>query len=286
MKKSLYLLIFICTFLSAQNQRFIYEYSFVADSANKADVQKEMLVLDVNPEGSEFYSYEKFKSDSIVAGELLKQSNSDSEIINVKEIYKGKIFYTVSKTYPKSEPFLFTAVGSDRYKVSDNRRMNWKILPEKQKAGEFETQKAEMDMYGRKWTAWFATDIPIQDGPYKFHGLPGLIVKVEDKSGSHSFELKGISRFAENNKAEVEAQLNSEKEIPINYAQYKKLILEEFNDPTKSLRKLISEAGANFKIFDSNGAEIKPADMIRQRELKSKENRKKNNNPLELDLLK
>ena len=47
-----------------------------------------------------------------------------------------------------------------------------------EKIGEFETQKAETFIFGRKWTAWFSPEIPIQDGPYKFRGLPGLIVKI------------------------------------------------------------------------------------------------------------
>ena len=50
-------------------------------------------------------------------------------------------------------------------------------------------------MYGRKWTAWFTTEIPIQDGPYKFRGLPGLIVKIEDETKSHCFALNGIKNL-------------------------------------------------------------------------------------------
>ncbi|RTZ46452.1 GLPGLI family protein [Chryseobacterium arthrosphaerae] len=42
----------------------------------------------------------------------------------------------------------------------------------KKKNREFNTQKAVCDFAGRKWTAWFTADLPIQDGPYKFYGLP------------------------------------------------------------------------------------------------------------------
>jgi len=52
------------------------------------------------------------------------------------------------------------------------------------------------------------------------------------------------------------------------------------------LRQLINEAGANFKMFGPDGTEVKPADMVRKRELDAKEERRKNNNQLELDLLK
>lgn len=60
------------------------------------------------------------------------------------------------------------------------------------KIGEFNTQKAETNFAGRKWIAWFTSDIPFQDGPYKFHGLPGLIVKIESADKTHSMELKGV----------------------------------------------------------------------------------------------
>ena len=141
-------------------------------------------------------------------------------------------------------------------------------------------------MYGRKWTAWFTTEIPIQDGPYKFLGLPGLIVKIEDQTKTHSFELKGISNYTDNRKLELDEARNYEKEITIDYSKYKKLTLEQFNDPSKSLREMMNSAGKNFKMFGPDGVEIKPADMIRKREMQAKEFRKKNNNPLELDLLK
>lgn len=44
---------------------------------------------------------------------------------------------------------------------------------------------------GRQWIAWFTNEIPFQDGPFKFYGLPGLIVKLEDSEDYHKFLLKG-----------------------------------------------------------------------------------------------
>lgn len=286
MRTFLFLFSFSFTFITAQNKRFIYEYSFNVDSTNTQNLQKEMVVLDVNPTGSKFYSYEKSKSDSLLYIEIEKQKNSDSDLINFKPTYKGNINYTVSKNYPDFKTFLHIGMGADEYKVFDDREMTWKILPEKQKIGEFDAQKAETEMFGRKWTAWFTTEIPLQDGPYKFRGLPGLIVKVEDLTKTHSFELKGISKNSPVQNLKVPDNLLIGKEIPVSYSQYKKMYLEEYNDPTKTIRKLMLEAGTNFKMFGPDGVEIKPEDMIRKRELQEKEDRRKNNNPLELDLYK
>lgn len=286
MKKSLLLLLFMYAFLSAQNKRFTYEYTSVSDSTNKANVYKELLVLDVNPTGSLFYSLENFRSDSLQNAEFKKQENSESDVINVKQTYKGKVFYTVSKIYPEFQTFLHLGVGNNRYKVVDNRKPFWKILAEKQKIGEFDSQKAETNLYGRKWTAWFTTEIPIQDGPYKFHGLPGLIVKIEDETKSYSFDLKGVAKYIENNKLKIDDETNYEKEISIDQKKYKKLFVELRNDPAKSIREMMNQSGADFKIFGPEGTEVNATDFIRERELNAKEDRKKNNNPLELDLLK
>jgi GLPGLI family protein len=45
----------------------------------------------------------------------------------------------------------------------------------------------------RFFSAWFAPELPIQDGPYKFFGLPGLILKVSDSNDYFKFEAKSIN---------------------------------------------------------------------------------------------
>lgn len=51
---------------------------------------------------------------------------------------------------------------------------------------------AETDFHGRHWNVWFTPEIPIQDGPWKFCGLPGLILEAADSTGQHSFIADGI----------------------------------------------------------------------------------------------
>lgn len=48
----------------------------------------------------------------------------------------------------------------------------------------------------RTWTAWFTQEIPIEEGPYKFRGLPGLIIKMNDSSETWVFELLGINSIS------------------------------------------------------------------------------------------
>lgn len=273
--------ILFSTFVSAQNQRFIYEYKFIQDSTNRQDSKSELLVLDLNNSGSKFYSYEKYRADSVMYAELKKQVAVQANNILVNNTYKGNIRYLVEKSYPDFKIFIYNSIGGDDYKISDDRKMNWKILPATETVGTFKTQKAETEMYGRKWTAWFTTEVPVQDGPYKFHGLPGLIVKIQDKTESHIFELKGVRKDV----AQTDiTHKRTEKPVEITQVQYKKLFWENRKDPAKSLRLMISE-NPTFKVM-KNGVEVSGEQMLREREKTAKENQKKFNNALELDLLK
>ena len=53
---------------------------------------------------------------------------------------------------------------------------------------------ATADFRGRRWTAWFATDIPVSDGPWKLGGLPGLILEAYDDGQQHVFTAVGLER--------------------------------------------------------------------------------------------
>ena len=46
--------------------------------------------------------------------------------------------------------------------------------------------------HGRDWVVWFAPEVPVQDGPWKFAGLPGLILVAKESKGIHSFIANGI----------------------------------------------------------------------------------------------
>ena len=269
------LLLFIATFANAQDQRFVYEYKFISDSTNIADVKTEVMNLDVSKDGSKFYSYSVYKSDSLMKVDVERQLKATGMIDIKSDMRKGNVRYSITKTYPDYNVFFHTKMMMDAYKVKEDRKISWNILPEKSKIGEWNVQKAETNFGGRKWTAWFSTEIPILDGPYKFHGLPGLIVKIEDKTNSHIFELKGISKVGETT---IENDVFKSNEIQISQKQYAKVVSDYESDPTKGLKQM-QMGGANIVMVGKNGDNDQ---FMRDREKSIKDKLKKDNNKIEL----
>ncbi|MDE5872189.1 MAG: GLPGLI family protein [Muribaculaceae bacterium] len=57
----------------------------------------------------------------------------------------------------------------------------------------YECIEAETNYHGRHWTVWFTPDVPVPFGPWKLHGLPGLILMAEADNGN-SFIATGMEK--------------------------------------------------------------------------------------------
>lgn len=55
---------------------------------------------------------------------------------------------------------------------------------------------AQTHFAGRDYWVWYSIDVPLSYGPYKFYGLPGLVMKVEEKTGLYIWELVGMKNVS------------------------------------------------------------------------------------------
>ena len=72
--------------------------------------------------------------------------------------------------------------------------MQWTLADEQQTILGHRCQKATCQFRGRDFVAWFAADVPIKGGPWKFGGLPGCILKVYDVQKIYVWEAVAIER--------------------------------------------------------------------------------------------
>lgn len=274
MYKISFLLLFIIVISKAQNKRFVYEYNFAEDSTHTEIQTKEFLNLDIGKKGSKFYSSNIVEQDSLVK---IKERPVG------KYPYQGiKFLDVIIKNYPSFDINFYTSCQG-YYKVNLNKKLDWKILPEKEKILGYSAQKATTVLYNRKWTVWFTTDIPVQDGPYFFQGLPGLIIKAEDEKKSVSFrlvEIKSLKHF-EINEIPYFFKLDT---IQINENELKKVLKNYFDKPSPQRNNGNEDNKQTF--YDSNGKEISSSEFYRIVEQNNKNALKKTNNLLRWDIIK
>lgn len=107
-----------------------------------------------------------------------------------------KIHLYVFRSRDENETRVYDAVGPLDFAcyAEPIDRIEWEIGDSVKMLLGYECVIAEADYHGRHWTAWFAPDVPIQEGPWKLIGLPGLILEARESSGQHWFVATGIER--------------------------------------------------------------------------------------------
>lgn len=272
------LFIFIMSVGSLQSQviRFFYSYQFKPDSLHRDRQYKELMALDVIPEkGSFFYSYAKYSQDSLFSA---LRSNSETGFIAPENNFNAKIKFQVAKTYQDLNSVLFTHIGATSVNLKRKMIVQWDIMQVTDTINGYPVQKAVLDFQGRKWTAWFTSEIQIQDGPYCFYGLPGLIVKIEDHKGDHTFVLNGIKKLHSD---AVNVKIPSGiKSISINENQFKKMWKNYKEDPAKDYRLRYSGHG-NLNVA---GQTVSKNEIIKKYEVAAIEKIKNENNFIELSM--
>jgi len=74
----------------------------------------------------------------------------------------------------------------DYYSVYEKQpEMQWELLEGEMKINDYNCKKAQTTFRGRSYEVWYTPEIPISIGPWKFNGLPGLILYVKDISDEY-----------------------------------------------------------------------------------------------------
>ena len=160
------------------------------------------------------------------------KTNSDYIIIDInnKSLYDKKFYSATSYYYEEPLPEFEWRVNDE---ISDT------IIG-------YPCKTAECFFRGRHWKVWFSEDLPMPYGPWKFHGLPGMILKAEDISGAHKFVAEEII----DNKCQICKYLKE----PINYFRTtRERDLEEHEDYAKNAAAMLVQMGMLSNPVDKDG---------------------------------
>lgn len=188
----LYLLILNCLFSYGQVNTVIVDYTYttkfvelpsptILDSKLISNGMNSKFELDVNGD-SNFIEEEPLERGN---GFVLRIKGDKNPIIF--KAHKSNYIYSIEELGLK--PFL----------VKDTMSVfNWQLHKEVKQVLGYKCQKATTNYRGRSYTAYFTTEIPINDGPWKFYGLPGLILEVASDDGVLTLNANKIAINKEN----------------------------------------------------------------------------------------
>jgi GLPGLI family protein len=159
-----------------------------------ASKRTELTVLRVGDSVHHFLGYAYHQMDSVLnasSGLNAIDALAETEIFFKNEpLINYKIYKNIAKSiYKHMETSFFT-----RYSYYDSLSIAWRIESKKDTINGYLCQRATTLFAGRSYEAWFTLDVPLRAAPYKFDGLPGLVVKVSDKQKHYTFELVSLYR--------------------------------------------------------------------------------------------
>ncbi|UAB85780.1 GLPGLI family protein [Zunongwangia sp. SCSIO 43204] len=198
MKLKLFLLVIIFSLkISAQekhgeeyNYKATYQLDYQEDSTDQNSMKSETVVLYLGEGVSRYSSLGKAVEDSLTA--TLDPSNkSMAEFYRIRSLTPDTDFhYKIFKNYNDNEIILAEKVFKDKLKYKQTLNpVDWEIQSETKEILGYKVQKASGSFAGRNYEAWFAPELPFLDGPYKFGGLPGLILEISDTKNHYRFSI-------------------------------------------------------------------------------------------------
>lgn len=220
--------------LNAQNIKtdLFITYDVEYPIYKKKNTEQFLLFINTKQNTSYYKSTNQYVLDSLKANGKVKSGDFMTGIS-----YQTALGEEVLR---KNNSFtVYEKVVDAKIKYIEPINIKWTILKETKIYSGYKTRKAFTYAYGRKWIAWYTEDIPLNFGPYKFGGLPGMIVNMYDEKAEYLFTL---SQFKKKIKYVQLPKDNSYKEFPknktkeIKYNALSDLSGMIFDDPNEKRR--------------------------------------------------
>lgn len=249
-------LIFISKTYAQDAIRVKYLLEYKIDSTNLNIVDTEFFLLDILNENKKSY----FQSEANFLKDSILTSKNPHSLFQIK---KPEFKFNILKDNNLESDLVFYDYTAYKYFIQDDVKLDWKIQNDSVKTIlNQKCKKAETNFRGRKYTAWFSTEILISDGPYKFKNLPGLILELYDNKNHYHFKAIAIQKM-------------SDYSVYMNKSDYTEVTKKQFNEFQNKIKEKPS------LILYNPNIQI-PKEGLDKYDKTHRERNKYKNNPIEL----
>lgn len=260
-------------FTYAQDLKIIYELEYKAQLA-KDSISKELMLLEINTNKKEsvYKSLDKNRYHEILS-EINSNGNNEKSKELITQLPQYSMYHEIFKNLIQNKFRVFESVMANVYSAEYRFSPQWTIINESKIVQGHQCKKGVLTFGGRRWIAWYAVDIPISDGPYKFYGLPGLILELASVDGDYKFKTTAIMK--------EDVDITFPKNTDLTYNNLNKLKVATVKDPTLQTRQLMSNTNESVSavvLFD--GKESK-GDFSKSLNEEMKKWFEEHNNPIE-----
>ena len=207
MKRILILTCVCFAAIAASAQNADIEVSYIAHTPNfrdgKTDITNQYILL-ANGSASKFFSPMTEYIDSLNStpeGKAKYQEMTKNAYLGGKldQLPRKDGSYYILKSFDNNTLRYYDNAGLDKFFYEETpEECHWEIGDATKNILGYECIEATTDFHGRKWTVWFTPEIPVQNGPWKFDGLPGLILEACAEGNQYTFIATGVQQTDKN----------------------------------------------------------------------------------------
>ncbi|MCG2616041.1 GLPGLI family protein [Terrimonas sp. NA20] len=270
MKKFTIVVFILLQYLDLRSQEILvlnvmYDFSYVRDLADTVNRYKAEMILSVGKQTSRYTTRDLFNRNSPAVIKLNKQRQEKANtaaipgpavvavggpllnVTNAGALINEEIFIDRNKSTIQTAG----RVGFKNFHFTVSLPViNWKLSSDKKEICGYTCQKAVGDYGGRTFEAWFTTDLPDAFGPWKLHGLPGLILSARDTKNEISFECKEITKN-EDPEELLKPFMNADRSIQVKPKEYSKVAGMFAKDPAAVAEGQLPGTVVNVRNLDS-----------------------------------
>jgi GLPGLI family protein len=220
------------------NLNIYYQFKFLKDTKVSQNPREGLCVLQIGE------NYSKFSDTKTLQKDSLFEKFSHLESVSAKEMNQLFMYNPLWSMESLKSTVDKKVTYQKRYKTKYEYEelqpeLKWQLHNESKKILDYSCKKATVKYRRREFIAWYATEVPINNGPYVFEGLPGLILELEDSEDKYHFTAVGID------KKPMDIYLRNDKEIlKISRAKFREVEKTYHDNPGAFHGKAVNEDGS------------------------------------------
>ena len=230
--------------------RFVVSYRMLYERRPENEQPMEdLLLLQVGRNVTKFYSYKTWQTDSLV-----RVTPPEQVLANLGSFHGG-VQDVIFRDQEAGRLTHIDQIDMDHLLYTEPLpAIDWELADGERTILGYACRRARCSFRGRNYEAWYAPDIAVSVGPWKFGGLPGLILAIRDDAGVLDLEATGVEERVE------PIRMTQRNYMKASRKKYRELKQKIMTDP---IGYLTNNSNVSITVTSQDGTPLGPGDLVR-----------------------